>query len=381
MKFKISKAELYSALSTAWAVIWWVKADSLIFDSILIHAVPQWIMFKWISWWVSECAIYVAKESIEVIESWKCALPAKKALSFVGLLWSDEDVTISTSWSKINFKTVKWNTKFSWMDAGKFPEVFTGKVNNIINVPSEKLIDCLRKTIISCLGSDTRPTLWCVNISFSDGDISFSWADALRFSFTSFPVEEQHDWLSLNVHRKTIATIIRSFSWLDKNQSVKISVSENSNFIRFESWPLIFMSLLVKWNYPNIKKMTTSNQELASWDWFRWTINRQELINWIKRVNLFAIECKNSWLFSFQEWQLKISSPLSQTWESEISLDLVSYGEDLEIKSDTLFFLDILNLLKCEFVDIYTKWNNLPVSIFDPEDLDYKYVLAPQRWN
>lgn len=377
MKFTISKEEFSLALSVVNQCVWGFSADRVILGNIFISVRDDWIYFKAVNWEVTESILFKARW-IDIFDKWEVLVHAKKITSLVGMIWKDEDIEVLLLAKKLSLKTKKSDTKIAIM-TGDFPSVFLENLWDDIELPLN-FTESLKKTIVACHTSMSRPILTWVNISSSWSSLEFIASDTFRIAY----IKLNYDWIGdfcINVPKYILADFIRAFSNVGWN-SVKMSVSKDLNFIRFSINDSCFVyGALLNGNFPNIKPILPWRDELLSDDVeYKWIVkDRKELINAIKRVNVFAVEWEFSILFYFSDDVLNISTKDSKTGDVSISVPVDRIAWDLLIWVNSIFILEILEQLKSDEVVFYTKWQKLPVCIFDKNDSSFCYTVMPLR--
>jgi DNA polymerase-3 subunit beta len=194
------------------------------------------------------------------------------------------------------------------------------------------------------------------------------------------PGESRIDSATALVPARTLQEIGKTFGH-SSTISVSITNSDERELIAFRADRKTVTSLLIKGNFPPVKRLFPDSVENYA------VMNTGELIEAVRRVSL-VLEREAALRFSFSLDGLTLEAIGSEQAQASESIDAYLTGVDTVVSLKPQFLLDGLGAVHSEFVRIsFTKTDNPnkpgPVLITSQSSKDqagaddYKYLLQP----
>jgi DNA polymerase-3 subunit beta len=156
---------------------------------------------------------------------------------------------------------------------------------------------------------------------------------------------------------------------LDDEGELKVALTDSQASFELNDSHLI--TKLIEGNYPNFRQVIpgTANHRV--------TVERELILNAVKRVSLLANEKTNSIKFSFDDNQLAISANSPEIGEAEEVIDVRYDGPRLVVAFNPEFVMAPLRNLDQDevFVDLIDESSPGVIKIDEP----FLYVIMPMR--
>jgi DNA polymerase-3 subunit beta len=156
---------------------------------------------------------------------------------------------------------------------------------------------------------------------------------------------------------------------LGEDGEVQVSVGEN--LVSFELNGAQLVSKLVEGNYPNYRQVIPGEAKE------RVTIEREALLNTVRRVSLLSNEKTSSVRLNFSRNNLDVTANTPEVGEAREAMAVVYRGRDLSIAFNPEFLMDPLRNLANDEVhlDLIDEMSPGVIKINTP----FLYVLMPMR--
>ena len=227
--------------------------------------------------------------------------------------------------------------------------------------------DALRKTSYAISTDETRYVLNGILFSFKESKITLVATDGRRLALVDLEAEfPRSNEVDVVVPAKCVTELQRLLS---DEGDLKISVGENQ--IAFEAGGRLLVSKLIEGNYPNYKQVIP--QESRE----RVTIERELLLNAVRRVGLLSSEKSNSVKLNFTKNNLEITANTPDIGEARESLAIAYKSKDFSVAFNPGFLQDPLRNLTDEEIHLEVSDEMSPgvIKISSP----FLYVLMPMR--
>lgn len=318
---------------------------------------------------------YVIDENIEIKREGNFTLSSRFLNSFLALIPDTKTEMELVGNSSMIFRTETWETKFAWIEASKFPVIPSFKKDYSFKIPAKDLKQAIEKTIFSTAEWSIRPTLAWIYISMKDWDIVFASTDSFRLS--EFKIEwwaNKDDNLSIILPAKTAIELSR-IVW--DNWEIECFISENQFLACF--WNIKLFSRLLNWHFPDYKAFFPKSHST------KWIVLRWELIQALKRINLISKENNyNTRLkFSIEEW-MELSTGDTEVWAGRVLIQASVEWEENTIWINSNYLLEVLNVIKEEYISIDFETPLSPIMIKtymqkDDSKNQYKHIIMPLK--
>ncbi len=320
---------------------------------------------------------YTIKNELEIISEWSFCIPSKLFTSYVNLLNDDQIEIELTNDDSIKVKTESWKIKIKWIEANEFPLIPTIREETSMVLKAKILKKAIEKTLFSAAEWNIRPTLAWILFNISKNKAVFASTDSLRLSEYQTQLEESNIFNFSQIVPSKTASEIKSI--LKDDEELKI-ISWDSQ-IAFFFWNTKFFSRLLNWKFPDYKNFFPTSWATKA------EINRIDLIQWLKKINLISKENNYSIKMSFsgENW-IVIESSETQIWEWEIKLTGAIEWEDNVIGINSTFLIEALWVIETTHVSISFESPLSPILITpltDPEKenntSNFKHIIMPLK--
>lgn len=225
----------------------------------------------------------------------------------------------------------------------------------------------LASTHYAASHDETRFILNGVLLSFKGGKLAVVATDGRRMAMWDQEVEigrdMEGDWV---VPSKTVSELLKS---LKDEGTVKIQVSENQ--VAFEFDGMLIISKLIEGTYPNFRQVIPTRYDE------RVEMDREPLLNAVRRVALLVSDKSNSITLAFGKDNLEISALAADVGEAKEKMAIKYRGKDISISFNPEFLLDALRNLSADSV-VFELSDELSPGVLRC-DKPFLYVIMPMR--
>jgi len=227
--------------------------------------------------------------------------------------------------------------------------------------------DMLKRTAYAISSDESRYVLNGVLLSFKEGKLTMVATDGRRLALVEheleFPKSSEADVILPSKAVQELQRILRT------EDPLQITLSENQ--IAFDLGNIYLVSKLIEGNYPNYKQVVPAEAKE------RVVIDRETLLNAVRRVALLSSEKSNSVKLTFSKNNLDISANTPEVGEAKESLPVTFKGKDFNIAFNPTFMMDPLRNLETD--EVYLDF----IDELSPGVIKYKkpflYVIMPMR--
>lgn len=338
MKFIVSSSVLLRNLSALSGVI--SSSNTLpILDDFLFELKDE-MLFVTASDLETTMTVSVALTKAE--ETGAVTIPAKilldtlKTFSDIPIVF---DINMDTLLVEISAGEGKY--KLSGHSSDEFPQSPALEGTTSLKVQSGVLVDAINKTIFATGSDELRPVMSGVYCELAPEHLTFVATDAhklVRYRRMDARSEHVTSFILPKKPLNQLKGILAS-----KDFEVSIEYSPTNALFTFENFRLICR--LIDGKYPNYEAVIpTSNPNTL-------TVDRNLLLNAIKRVALFANQSTHQIRFRLSGKELVLSAEdIDFSNEAKERLTCSYEGEDMEIGFNSRFLLDMINNVTTEMV-------------------------------
>ena len=225
------------------------------------------------------------------------------------------------------------NYKLAGQDAKEFPKVPELTSSSSFLIPSTVLFNAINKTLFASGNDELRPVMSGVFCELSEESITFVATDAHKL------VKHTRSKISSNSNSSFILPK-KPLSLLKNNidNDSEINVEFNETNVRFLLDNITLICRLIDGKYPNYDAVIPKDNPN------KLVINKDEFLNSIKRVSIYASKTTHQIRLKIAGSQLQITSEdLDFANKAEERLTCSYEGEDIEIGFNSRFVIDMLN--------------------------------------
>ena len=233
----------------------------------------------------------------------------------------------------IEISSENGNYKLAGQDAKEFPKVPELTSSSSFLIPSTVLLNAINKTLFASGNDELRPVMSGVFCELSEESITFVATDAHKL------VKHTRSKISSNSNSSFILPK-KPLSLLKNNidNDSEINVEFNETNVRFLLDNITLICRLIDGKYPNYDAVIPKDNPN------KLVINKDEILNSIKRVSIYASKTTHQIRLKIAGSQLQITSEdLDFANKAEERLTCSYEGEDIEIGFNSRFVIDMLN--------------------------------------
>ena len=251
-------------------------------------------------------------------------------------------------------------------------------------LPGEEFATAVAQVAVAASRDDVTPVITGVQLEISQGNLRLIATDRYRVAVRDVEWDSaeptDQETVSALIPARTLQEVGKTFGH-SATVSVTITRGDERELIAFSADKKTVTSLLIKGNFPPVKRLFPEAVENYA------VMNTAELIEAVRRVSL-VLEREAALRFSFSLDGLVLEAIGSEQAQASETIDAHLSGGDTVVSLKPQFLLDGLSAVHSEFVRIsFTKTENPnkpgPVLITSQSSKDqpgadnYKYLLQP----
>src|SRR5215207_1299174 len=251
-----------------------------------------------------------------------------------------------------------------------FPEEGTFRMSG------KSLVETVEKVSRSYSRDETRPVLTGILISFEESRVRMVTTDSYRLSIKETELATTFDGSrEAIIPARAMQEVGRIYASSDEEQ-VEVSLSENQALFRIGD--VLFGTRLIEGNFPEYRRLLPNAFERKI------SIQREDLIDSLRRVNLFAQRQTPPVPVSmaFSEGYVEVSVRNGEVGEARERLPATS-EDDFHISFNPSYLLDGVSAVDSEKVLFKLNESLKPGLIVpeteDEEESDFLYLIMPMR--
>ncbi len=266
------------------------------------------------------------------------AIPARLLLDIMKT-FPDIPITFDINNDSLAIELFAGEGKFrlSGHKSDEFPQLPSMDNVTELKLSSELLVNAFEKTIFATGNDELRPVMSGVLCDMSEDYMTFVATDAhklVRYRRLDAKIESPASFI---LPKKPITQLKNLLSGKEDNP-VELSFNQTNAFFRFGNIRMVCR--LIEGKYPNYEAVIPTHNPN------KLTIDRQSLLNSIKRVAIFANQSTHQVRFKITGQELQLSAEdLDYSNEAKERLTCNYEGDDMEIGFNSRFFIEMLNNL------------------------------------
>ncbi len=266
------------------------------------------------------------------------AIPARLLLDIMKT-FPDIPITFDINNDSLAIELFAGEGKFrlSGHKSDEFPQLPVKEDVTELTLSSELLVNAFEKTIFATGNDELRPVMSGVLCDMSENYMTFVATDAhklVRYRRLDAKTETPASFI---LPKKPITQLKNLLSGREDNP-VELSFNQTNAFFHFGNISMVCR--LIEGKYPNYEAVIPTHNPN------KLTIDRQSLLNSIKRVAIFANQSTHQVRFKITGQELQLSAEdLDYSNEAKERLTCNYEGDDMEIGFNSRFFIEMLNNL------------------------------------
>lgn len=303
----------------------------------------------------------------EVGKPGSITLPARKLFSIIKQLPAAEISLETDAKHSASIKAGNSFFKIMGLPEEEFPPFPKTEGAQVFTMEQKAFKDMLRKTSYAMSSDESRYVLNGALLSFKEGKLTTVATDGRRLAL----VEQEMDFpkaseLDAILPTKAVQELGRI---LNDEGDVSISVSDNQ--ISFEVGTTFLVSKLIEGNYPNYRQVIPSETKE------RITLERDVLLNCVRRVSLLSSDKSNSVKLTLSENNLEITANTPDVGEARESLAVKYGGKEFSIAFNPDYLSDPLRNLDTD--EVYFDFSDELSPGVIRYQKPFLYVIMPMR--
>lgn len=291
------------------------------------------------------------------------------------------DVVVSLTDNRVTVKCGSASFSLPSMPVEEYPQI--PRVDTISGlVPADKFAEAVSQVGAAASKDDVTPVITGVQFEVTHNSLTLTATDRYRVAIRGIDWENSNETeeLSALVPAKIVTEVGKTFASSGQVQ-VSIVRNEDRELIAFTGGNKTVTSLLIKGNYPPVRRLFPETVENYA------VVNTADLIEATNRVGL-VLEREAALRFSFREGSVTLEAAGSETAQASETIDAHLAGDEMTVSLKPQFLLDGLRSTHSEFARIaFTRTDNPskpgPVLITsqrskdEASDESYRYLLQP----
>lgn len=375
MKFQVNRDVLSEAVSFAVKMLP-ARTTLPILSGVLIEATAEGLVFSSFDYEVSTQTKVAA-----TVETPGRVLVSGRLLAEIANRLPNAPVTFESIESRIQVSCGSANFTLLSMPVEEYPTI--PQVEGETGVlPAEEFSAAVAQVAVAASRDDVTPVITGVQLEITGNSLSLVATDRYRVAIRDIPWESTGTVADMTalVPARTIQEIGKTFGH-SGNISISITNKDDRELIAFTADNKTVTSLLIKGNFPPVKRLFPEKVENYA------VINTADLIEATRRVKL-VVEREAALRFTFANNGLTLEAIGGEQAQASETIDAVISGPDVVVSLKPDFLLDGLGAVHSEFTRIgFTSVENPskpgPVLITSQTSKDtpaedaYRYLLQP----
>ncbi|MFG6149260.1 DNA polymerase III subunit beta [Halobacillus sp. B23F22_1] len=313
---------------------------------------------------------YVQKciSSVEVIQEGRIVLPGKLFTEVVKRMTGT--LLVRSDQFRTEFISEDLKTYMNGIDPQEFPQLPQQEGETTFFLSHKTITDLIDGTAFAVSTNESKPVLTGVRWDVSESHIHSVATNSHRLAQLHKSVEGNKE-VQATIPVMTLKELKRL---MKQEKDIEVSVGLTS--VRFSSKEFILHSRIIEGIYPSVDKLFP--KEVTT----RFTINKNNLHKSVDRATLFASEWRhcNVHFEIAAEGKLRVYANASELGETEEFLSIEQFeGELIKIACDGRFFMEALQSMQSEDVQISMSGDKRPIVIRPTNGDKHVHLISPVR--
>ena len=310
----------------------------------------------------------------EIGRSGQAALPAKRLFSILRELPAGEISFEVDDQKAATIQTAQSRFVLMGMSPEEFPS-FPEPADGVeITMPQSQLAEMLRRTSYAASTDETRQALNGILFKLADGRLTLVATDGRRLALAHAGIEDCGEKaFETIVPTKAVREVERL---LQAKGQVRLSMAAAQAHFAFRDENAaadrsILVSRIIDGSFPNYEQVIPSESRLKA------VMDREKLLEALRRVSLLASEKSSSVRLHFHKQSLTVSANTPEVGEAEETIDVEFPGSPVDVGFNPGYLMDPLRNLDSDKVTLELADELSPGVVRCGEP--FLYVLMPMR--
>lgn len=307
---------------------------------------------------------------IDANESGATTVPARKFLDICRSLPNNAKIAITLDENRLTIQSGRSKFALSTLPATDFPNLENWQYDVDFAIPQKTLKQLIESVQFSMASQDVRYYLNGMLFETENNLLKTVATDGHRLAVCALPVGQTIPTnCSVIMPRKGVLELAKLVS--DNEELINIQIGSNN--LRVNLSELTFTSKLIDGRFPDYRKVLPRNPDKIL------EAPCEELKSALSRAAILSNEKFRGIRLHIHDNRIKITANNPEQEEAEETIDVKYNAESLEIGFNVTYLLDVLNVLKCEAVQMMLTDSTSSVQIENINDQSATYVVMPMR--
>ena len=261
------------------------------------------------------------------------------------------------------------NFQLHSISADKFPEIPETDEKAFFTLSQKVFIDMVAQTIFAISDDETRYFMNGVFMEKGEDRLIMVATDGRRLSYiANSPDGNVPDFEGIIIPPKVL-NLVRKLA--SGEGELDIAVADKVLYVRFDNQKIT--STLIEGQFPNYSRVIpeSQNHEIQ--------LNRNELLNALKRVSLLAEQKSKRIFLIVDNGQLTLRSEESEIGVAEESIDCRFEGEKTRFALNHVYLSDPLKVMSEDEVNLKFTDNSKAITLVSVPESTYFHIVMPMQ--
>lgn len=306
-------------------------------------------------------------------ESGTITLPAKKFADVCKALPEKGRIKLEVGQGRGLIRCGRSRFALSTLPADDYPSLEGDKSDEAFEVESDLLLRMVERTGFAMAHQDVRYYLNGLLLEVSPGALVAVATDGHRLAKAEAALSELRAWENqrqIIVPAKAVAELKRLLSG-SAGQRAKLEIGERTLVVRVGG--NVLTTKLIDGRYPDYSRVIPTELERVA------VVAREELREALGRTAVLSYEKQKGVRMTFEEGSLKLEVSNPEHEEAEEDIGIEYQGVKTVIGFNVGYWLDVLNTLEGESVEVRFRDSEVSAILTDPQSPGELYVVMPMR--
>ncbi len=247
-----------------------------------------------------------------------------------------------------------------------FPKEHSAKGSIEFTMQSSRLLSGINNTIFAVSNDELRPAMSGVFLEMENDHITFVSTDAhrlVRHIVTDIKCPKAQ---GIIIPKRPLSQL----KGILPNDDTQVRIAYNDNYVFVSNDKIKLSSRLIDAKFPDYKMVIPGNNP------YLLTVNRMEILGALRRVNVFANKTTNQVVLKINGSELRLyAQDVDFSHEGNERMACQYSGEDMDIAFNAKLFLELINALTCEEINIELSTPSRAGIIKPSEEIDGEEIL------
>lgn len=302
----------------------------------------------------------------KVDQEGRAVVPAKMLLEFLGSL-SPGKVELEIVKDALQVKSRGYSAKFQTLSPDEYPAIPVTDKGVVLGVAEAgAFATSVGLVSIAPARDSLRPALTGIQMEFGKSSVRLVGTDGFRLCIEEIGARGGGEAGVYLIPARTLQEVIR----VGGEGEITIGKLVEGNQVYFVVGGVEIVSQLIEGNYPDYQKIVP--KEFVS----QFRVNREELMQAIKAMYIFARENSNMVVWNLTKTTLGMSASSSERGESQVEIPIESTGEEVKIIFNAKYILDYLGASEATEIEIRLA-GKLSPGLFCEVGRGGQYIVMP----